>query len=205
MPDTPTPDLTVYYSLEQQTVTNLLDVSPWRVTISSKPIYSDIALTNKIGEFIFEATSNSVVNSSDTVTSHLYSYSFLFYKNKSSINCTYNVEYDTTERDDHGRLPLNTIALIQITSALGDYITKTGYSIIITDSNTLTRTVNFYFNKTYTATASASASSILMNGKEKIQTATASATSSVSEEDAYNIALTTATDTATMLANAVSA
>jgi len=197
-----TPDLTVYYSLEQQTVTNLLDVDPWRVTISSKPMYSDIALTNKIGEFIFEATSSSVVNGSDVITSHLYSYSFLFYKNASSINCIYNIEYIATSP---GRLPSNLSLIIPITSALGDYMTTTGYGVIITDANTLIRTVNFYFDKTYTATASASASSILVNGKEKIQTATASATSSVSEEDAYSIALTTATDTATMLANAVSA
>lgn len=202
------PDLTVYYSLEQQTVTNLLDIDPWRVTISSKPMYSDIALTNKIGEFIFEATSSSVVDDLDLITRDLYTYSFLFVKNvfvknESSINCTYNVYI--TEPSDYGRLPPNSSVIIPITSALGDYMTTTGYGIINTDANTLTRTVNFYFNKIYTASASASASSILVNGKEKIQTATASATSSISEEDAYSIALTTAINIATMLANAVSA
>ena len=105
------------------------------------------------------------------------------------------------EDNDYFIFPPNSVYVYSITSASGGYIGKTGFIKITTDSSQ-NRKIEVYFTKTYTATASASASATRQSGETIIQSATASATSTVSAEDAYQIALVNASGLANALANA---
>jgi hypothetical protein len=98
-------------------------------------------------------------------------------------------------------IPANTTYMYEIVSGTGYYLNKTGF-IQVTSDSSQNRKIEVYFTKTYTATASASASATRQSGETIIQSATASATSTVSAEDAYQIALVNATGFASALANA---
>jgi hypothetical protein len=122
------------------------------------------------------------------------------YWSNSSITFLQNI-LSVKDSQGHFIFPPNSVYVYSITSASGDYIGKSGFIKITTDEYK-NRKIEVYFTKTYTATATASASATRQSGETIFQSATASATSTVSAEDAYQIALVNASGFASALANA---
>ena len=207
MSDSPSlanPDLTFYYSMLPLagTVTNTSNMGSDLNVSTSAYIYNTIPpippnVSESIGVVcmigtMFNMTTPSVDYKNITTQS--------FFLPNGTITFLQNI---SCVKDSEGRFifPPNSVYVYSITSASGGYIGKTGFIKITTDEYK-NRKIEVYFTKTYTATATASASATRQSGETIIQSATASATSTVSAEDAYQIAFVNASGFASALANA---
>ena len=88
--------------------------------------------------------------------------------------------------------PPDTKNVYNIISGTKDYLNYKGFIEIIINSENIIRTINIYFLKTFTATASANATKTDAHGNTVVESVTASASSTVSAENAQQIALTNA-------------
>jgi hypothetical protein len=207
MSDSPSltnPDLTFYYSMSPLagTVTNISNTGSDSNVSTSAYIYDTIPpippnVSESIGFMCLTGTKFNVTTPSvdyKNITNQS------FFLQNGTITFLQNI-LSVKDSQGHFIFPPNSVYVYSITSASGGYIGKTGFIKITTDEYK-NRKIEVYFTKTYTATASASASATRQSGETIIQSATASATSTVSEEDAYQIALVNASGLANALANA---
>jgi hypothetical protein len=191
-------DLTIYYSVSKDAgaVFASLPVGSNIIQDIISPLYTSIPpvppdLKISVGSICYTTTLFNVNNSTgyfDTVDSTV-----LYFKNGTISLNTSILHVKQTTTDDYV-FPSNSTNVYEIVSGTGDYLNKKGFIEIITDAANINREVKIYFLKTYSATASASATTIDCNGKTVTFTETASATSTVSAEDAQQIALGAAQD-----------
>jgi hypothetical protein len=185
-------DITVYYSTLKiaGAVFSTLPNGPNIIQDLVSPLYTTIPpippnLNNSVGSVCVTGTIFDINNTTGYYDTNP---SAVLYLKSGTI--TYSpVILCVNKNNDYIFLP-NSTNLFKIVSGTGDYLNKQGFVEIITDTENVNRQVNVYFLKTYSATASATATTIDCNGKNVTFTETASATSTISSEDAQQIAKT---------------
>jgi len=190
------PDITVYYSsshsagavfTQSQNGPNLIQslISPLYTIIPPSPPNLNISVGSVcVNGTIFDI--NNTTKHYDTIT-----LSILYLQNGSISYKPLMLCIKDNITNDYLFLP-NSVNVFEIISGTGEYLNCKGFVEFIIDSENINRKLNIYFLKTYSATASASATKLDKFGNTITISETASATSSVSAEDAYKIALTTA-------------
>jgi hypothetical protein len=190
------PDLTLYYSVSQNAgaIFASLPNGPNIIQDFISPLYTTIPptppnLAASVGSICDVSTLFDINNTTrkyDNVVTAV------IYLKNGSITISPDILWVKSSSTDNYLLPADSSLLFEINSGTKNYLNKKGFVEIITDVENINRKVNIYFLKTYSATASASASTVDCNGNTITFTETASATSTVSEEDAQQIAETVA-------------
>ena len=197
------PDLTFYYSVDHAAGAVYAEqpIGPNIIRDFVSPLYTIIPpvppnLSISIGSLCYFGTLFDINNTTgyyDTVASGV------FYFKNGSITFNPNILLVQNSVTKHYVFPPNSTNIYNIVSGTKDYLNYKGFIEIITDAENINRKVNIYFLKTYTATASASASKTDAHGNTIVESVTASASSTVSAEDAQQIALTNATGLASAI------
>jgi hypothetical protein len=137
------PDLTYYYSVSSSkiTYTNTLLGDSSILSTFTGPLFSDINLTQLIGNFTANETIYNINKDLD-----IYQRSGWFFSYLTNGNLCRFLTQDVTKNNEGVYITTPGIYKSQIASGTGDYLNKNGISEIIYDNDSLIRKVNVYFN-----------------------------------------------------------
>ena len=128
------PDLKLFYTTEKGTRTLISETDVSRVFLCQRPLFSDIELTNEIGNF--------VINLEQGTVTHVNSYNMLLFGLGGLGFQHTNSKFETPE----GLIPPNTIYSCEIITGNNNFLGATGV-VVIVRNDTLTRTILVYFDK----------------------------------------------------------